>query len=112
MNRLLGPVVCAFLVCFSHGTIAAQPDLGPNTGDETILVEYAATGKTTGKTSYSSMVKRLASNLIGIDLESTTTFGQNRKDKVIKGFADLDERMQYRFDVDSDEIELKITLNL
>ena len=96
---------------------SAEAQNGPRGGDDTILVEFSGKefygdASSMPKMSYSSMVKRVASNLIGIDLESTTSFGQNKKTSIIKSFKDITERSQYRVDVDNDEIELKFSLNL
>ena len=94
-------------------TLASAEALsGPRGGDDTILVEFYGNGNSIPKMSYSSMVKRVASDLIGVDLEATTSFGQNKKTSIIKSFKDITERSQYRVDVDNDEIELKFSLNL
>lgn len=105
-------IASGLLLSASAALASAEGQEGPRGGDETILVEFYGDANSMPKMSYSSMVKRVASNLIGIDLEATTSFGQNKKNSIIKSFKDISERSQYRVDVDDDEIELKFSLNL
>lgn len=112
LKRHATSLASAVLLSACATLASAEAQDGPRGGDDTILVEFYGDASSMPKMSYSSMVKRVASNLIGIDLEATTSFGQNKKTSIIKSFKDITERSQYRVDVDNDEIELKFSLNL
>lgn len=112
LKRQATNLTSVLLLCFCASLTHAESTDGPRGGDDTILVEFYGKGSPIQKTSRTAMVKRLASSLIGIDLESSTSFGQNKKSSIIKSFKDIAERSQYRVDVDNNEIGFRFTLNL
>lgn len=85
----------------------AQPHFGPNDGD-TILIEKEASQKIP----YHRVAKSLIKRFFRVNTDNVLSFGEGRKDNVIRHFSQLSQRTKTRFKVHRDEVEVKFTLNL
>lgn len=100
-------LTCAALLSLVSVSAWAQPYTGPNDGD-TILVEK----EVSQKIPYHRLAKSLVKKFLKFNTDNVLSFGNGRKDTVIRHFSDLADRTKYRVNMDRDEVELKFTLHL
>lgn len=111
-TKAFQPLLLVALMSLLSLNAWSQPYGGPNDGD-TILVERDLfDGNTSQKIPYHRLAKSMVKRFLNFNTEKVLTFGQGKKDNVVRHFSDLADRTKYRLNVDRDEVELKFTLHL
>ncbi len=108
-NRTVFSSLAAAIITLMLGATPAlaQNLAGPAGEDDTILVEKEASQKIP----YHKILKKLSKQLLNFNTEKVVTFGEGRRDSIVRNFSDLSSRMKYRVDVNRDELEFKFSLN-
>ena len=61
--------------------------------------------------SYHQLVQTVAKKLFQMNMDALFRGGRNQKSTVARSFSDYADRMHYRLKVDSDSVQVKLSLN-
>jgi hypothetical protein len=79
----------------------------PMGDDETILIEY----QPSTKIPYHKILRKIGQHFFKVDTEALTSFGSGKSSSVVRHYSQYLERSKTRFNVKTDEVRVKFSVN-